>query len=150
MNAKWYFEDFEVGKCCDAGHRTVTKEEIVHFATQFDPQSFHVDPIAAAQSIYGGIIASGWHTCSLIMRMVVDNVLGQSACLGSPGIDKIQWLKPLRGGDTLHVKMLILEAHTSANGRDRGLVVARWEASNQRGELMTVIEAKTMFRCRPA
>jgi acyl dehydratase len=96
----WYFEDFEVGKVFDMGTRTVTEDEIVAFATQFDPQPFHVDSEAAAQSLYGGIIASGWHTCGLIMRLMVDGMLRDSSSMGSPGIDEIRWLKPVRGGDT--------------------------------------------------
>ena len=91
---KWYFEDFEVGKTVDVGSRTVTEEEIIAFATAFDPQPFHIDKDAAAHSIFGGVIASGWHTCSMMMRMMVDGFLRDSSSMGSPGVDEVRWIKP--------------------------------------------------------
>ena len=146
---KWYFEDFEVGKAIEVGSRTVTEEEIVAFARQFDPQPFHVDREAAAQSAYGGIIASGWHTCSLIMRMMVDGFLREAASLPSPGVDEIRWLKPVRGGDTLHVTTTALEARPSASKPDRGVVVTVWEARNQHGEVVATVKGLAMFMRRP-
>ena len=95
-----YFEDFVVGQTIPVGTRTVTEEEIIVFAKQFDPQPFHVDPEAAAKSMFGGIIASGWHTCGMIMRLMVDGFLNESTSLGSPGVDEVRWIKPVRGGDT--------------------------------------------------
>jgi acyl dehydratase len=146
---KWYLEDFEVGKTMDIGTRTVTEEEIVDFAMKFDPQPFHIDKAAAEKSIYGGIIASGWHTCSLIMRLMVDGFLRDAASLGSPGVDQIRWIKPVRGGDTLHVSTTVLEVRPSASKLDRGVVVTMWQARNQHGELVATITGMGMFQRRP-
>lgn len=147
--AKWYFEDFEVGKTIEVGQRSVTEEEIIAFATQFDPQPFHVDQEAAAKSIYGGIIASGWHTCSMMMRMMVDGILRNSASLGSPGLDEIRWIKPVRGGDTLTVSTTVLESKPSSSRPDRGVVLTVWEAKNQHGELIATVKGMGMYLRRP-
>lgn len=147
---KWYFEDFKVGQPIDLGSCVVSEEEIVRFAEQFDPQPFHIDPAAAAQSIYGGIIASGWHTCSLMMRQVVKGVFGEAAGLGSPGIDQIRWIRPLRGGDSLHVVMTVLEVRPSGSKPDRGVIKMLWEASNQHGEAIATVRSLGMFQRRPA
>jgi acyl dehydratase len=146
---KWYFEDFEVGGVIEVGSRTVGEEEIIDFARQFDPQPFHVDKDAAARSIYGGIIASGWHTCGLMMRMIVDGFIRESASLGSPGLDEIRWLKPVRPGDTLTVTSKTLESRPSASRPDRGIVVSVWEAKNQHGELVATVKGMGMFLRRP-
>jgi acyl dehydratase len=119
---KWYFEDFEPGRTIPVGSRTVNQDEIIAFARQFDPQPFHVDPEAAAKSMFGGIIASGWHTCSMMMRMMVDGFLSEAASLGSPGVDEIRWLKPVRAGDTLAVTTTVLDARPSSSRPDRGVV----------------------------
>jgi acyl dehydratase len=146
---KWYFEDFPVGHTIEVGSRTVTEEEIIAFAQQFDPQPFHVDRAAAAGSMFGGIIASGWHTCSMIMRLMVDGFLRDAASLGSPGVDEIRWLKPVRGGDTLTVSTTALEARPSASKADRGVILTEWRAINQHGELVATIKAMGMFLRRP-
>ena len=150
MQATWYFEDFEVGKTIEVGSRTVTEEEIISFAKQFDPQPFHIDPDAAALSMYGGIIASGWHTCAMIMRLMVDGFLSSAASLGSPGVDEIRWLKPVRGGDTLTVTTTALESRPSTSKADRGVVVTMWQAKNQHGELVATVKGMGMFRRRPS
>ena len=147
---KWYFEDFEVGKTIEVGSCTVSEEEIIDFATRFDPQPFHVDPKAAAQSIYGGIIASGWHTCSMMMRLMVDGFLGDAASLGSPGVDEVRWLKPVRGGDTLTVTTTALELRPSSSKADRGVIQTLWQAKNQHGELVATIKGMGMFLRRPS
>lgn len=147
---KWYFDDFVVGKSIDVGSCIVTEEEILDFAVKFDPQPFHVDKAAAAKSIYGGIIASGWHTCGMIMRLMVDGFLKDSASLGSPGVDEIRWIKPVRGGDTLHVTTTALEMRPSTSKPDRGVVVTLWEAKNQHGDLVATIKGMGMFKRRPA
>lgn len=147
---KWYFEDFEVGKTIAVGSRTVTEDEIVAFASQFDPQPFHVDPAAAKQSMYGGIIASGWHTCGLMMRMMVDGFLKDAASLGSPGVDEIRWIKPVRGGDTLIVTTTAIEARPSASRNDRGVVHTLWEARNQHGDIVATVKGMGMYLRRPA
>lgn len=146
---KWYFEDFEVGRAIDVGSRTVTEEEIIDFATKFDPQPFHVDKNAAEHSIYGGIIASGWHTCAMIMRLMVDGFLRNASSMGSPGVDEIRWLKPVRGGDTLTVTTTAIEIRPSASKPDRGVVVTLWQAKNQHGELVATVKGMGMFQRRP-
>ncbi len=144
-----YFEDFTVGQPIEVGSRTVTEAEIVSFAGQFDPQPFHVDPEAAAESIFGGVIASGWHTCSMMMRLVVDGVLSRSSSMGSPGLDKVRWLLPVRAGDTISVRYLTTAVKASASRPDRGVVWSAWEARNQRGELVCTIDGMGMFGRRP-
>lgn len=146
---KWYFEDFEVGQVIEVGTRTVTEEEIIDFASKFDPQPFHVDKDAAEKSIYGGIIASGWHTCSMMMRMLVDHFLRQSSSMGSPGVDEIRWLKPVRAGDTLSVSTTILETRPSTSKPDRGVVMTQWQARNQHGELVATVKGMGMYGRRP-
>lgn len=146
---KWYFEDLEVGRTIEVGSRTVSEEEIIEFARQFDPQPFHIDKEAAADSMYGGIIASGWHTCSMMMRLMVEGYLRGSASLGSPGVDEVRWLKPVRGGDTLTVTSTIVEAQASTSKPDRGVVRTVWQATNQRGELVATIKGMGMFGRRP-
>jgi acyl dehydratase len=145
----WFFEDFEVGNTIEVGKRTVTEEEIIDFATQFDPQPFHVDKDAASKSIYGGVIASGWHTCSMIMRMMVDGFLNKAASMGSPGVDEIRWIKPVRPGDTLTVTTTAIEKRPSGSKPDRGVVVTKWEAKNQNGEVVATVKGMGMFARRP-
>src|SRR3990167_356292 len=127
---KWYFEDFEIGKTIEVGTRTINEEEIIEFATKYDPQPFHVDHDAAEKSVFGGIIASGWQTCSMMMRMMVDGYLRDSSSLGSPGVDEVRWLKPVRAGDTLTVTTTVLDARASASKPDRGVVSSIWHARN--------------------
>lgn len=145
----WYFEDFHVGQEIVVGSRTVTEEEIIAFATQFDPQPFHIDHDAAAASIFGSVIASGWHTCSMMMRMVVDSVLGTSSSMGSPGLDKVRWLQPVRPGDTLTVTYITTQLKASSSRPDRGVVWSTWQAANQHGEVVCTIEGMGMFGRRP-
>ena len=145
----WYFEDFYPGQEIDLGQRTVSEEEIVAFATAFDPQPFHVDRDAAAASIYGGVIASGWHTCSMMMRMVVDGLMNASASMGSPGLENVRWLLPVRAGDTLSVRYLTQQVKASHSKPDRGVVWSKWIATNQRGEQVCTIEGMGMFARRP-
>ncbi len=149
MSDPRYFEDFHPGQRLALGSRTVSEAEIVEFARQYDPQPFHVDHEAAAGSIYGGVIASGWHTCSMMMRLVVDGLMGDAAGMGSPGVEKIRWLQPVRAGDTLTVHYETTELKPSASKPDRGLVWSRWEAFNQHGALVCTIEGVGMFGRRP-
>lgn len=146
----WYFEDFVVGQELDLGSRSVSEAEIVAFARDFDPQPFHVDTAAAQDSIFGGVIASGWHTCSMMMRLVVDAMLGSSSSMGSPGLDKVRWSVPVRAGDTLTVRYLTTQVKASGSRPDRGVVWSTWLAHNQHGELVCTIEGMGMFGRRPA
>jgi acyl dehydratase len=146
---KWYFEDFHEGQTIEVGKRTVTEEEIIEFATKFDPQPFHVNKEAASKSFFGGVIASGWHTCGMIMRMMVDGFLNESASMGSPGVEEIRWLKPVRPGDTLTVSSKVLETRPSSSKPDRGIVLTEWCATNQNGEMVATVKGMGMFGRRP-
>jgi acyl dehydratase len=146
----WYFEDFYEGQEIDLGSRQVSEDEIIAFATQFDPQPFHVDRDAAAASIYGGVIASGWHTCGMMMRMVVDGLMARSSSMGSPGLDGVRWLAPVRAGDTLHVRYQTVRVKASNSKPDRGVVWSKWVADNQHGETVCTVEGMGMFARRPA
>lgn len=147
---KYYWEDFPVGTIRESGGATLTQEEIINFALQFDPQPFHVDAAAAADSAFGGIIASGWHTCSLAMRMMCDDYLLDAASNGSPGVENIKWLKPVRPGDTLHLKMEVLEARVLESKPTVGLVRNHWQMFNQNHESVMTMEGYGMFRRRPS
>jgi acyl dehydratase len=150
MSAKIYWEDFKVGEVSEMGRRTVTKGEVIEFAQQFDPQSFHVDEAAAQQSMYGGLIASGWHTVAMVMRMMCDNYLLDSASLGSPGVDHVKWLKPVRPGDTIRAMRTVLESRRSASKPDVGIVKTLWEVFNQHDERVMTMEGYGMFKVRGA
>ncbi|CAM3094871.1 MULTISPECIES: MaoC family dehydratase [Cupriavidus] len=145
-----YFEDFEVGSRRELGSYLVTEEEILNFARQYDPQPFHIDKEAAANSIYGGLISSGWMTCSIMMRLLVLSTTGKSASMGSPGVDEIRWLKPVYAGDTLTVVLNVLDSRPSQSKPDRGVVHTQWEATNQRGELVCTVKGMGMYGRRPA
>ena len=149
QTATLYFEDLYVGAVVELGERTVSEAEIVAFARDFDPQPFHVDAVAAAQTPFGGIIASGWHTCALTMRLLVDNLLLRSASLGSPGVELIRWTKPVRPGDTLHARVHVLEVRPSQSKPDRGTVKIRTEVDNQHGEQVMWMESFGLFARRP-
>lgn len=144
-----YFEDYVPGTTHEFGTIKVTEEEILEFATKYDPQPFHIDPAAAAESPYGGLIASGWHTASLMMRLLADNYLSKVASLGSPGIDELRWLKPVRPGDELRVRVTVLEARPSKSKPDRGLVHSRIELFNQDGERVFQAIALNFLSRRP-
>jgi acyl dehydratase len=149
MKTEWYFEDFFAGQEIDLGTRTVSEDEIIAFASQFDPQPFHIDREAAAQSIYGGVIASGWHTCSMMMRMVVDGLMAKSSSMGSPGLDGVRWLAPVRAGDTLNVRYQTTQVKASNSKPDRGVVWSKWVAINQHGETVCTVEGMGMFARKP-
>ena len=145
-----FFEDFRPGDVTDTASVTVTKEEILAFGRQFDPQPFHVDEEAARRSSYGGLIASGWHTAALCMRLIVGLLGPGSGSLGSPGVDELRWLKPVRPGDELSVHVEVLEAIPSRSKPDRGLVKLRYTMRNQNGEdVMTMIALGLVLR-RPS
>lgn len=147
---RWYLEDFYPGQSIDCGSFTVDAQELDAFARRYDPQPFHIDEEAAAASIYGGVIASGWHTCSQMMRQVVDAVLSQAASLGSPGMDEVRWLKPVRAGDRLQVVVQTLSARASGSKPDRGLLHWEWRAINQHGEVVTTVKCMGMMGKRPS
>ena len=148
MTYKTYLEDFKLGEIQPLGQRVVDKQEVIDFATRFDPQPFHTDEAAAKDSIFGGLIASGWHTCSMVMRMMCDTYLTEAASLGSPGIDNVRWLKPVRPGDTIRAQRITLEVKPSSSKPDRGIVKSRWEVFNQKDELVMTMEGLGMFKRR--
>ena len=140
-----YWEDFEIGERAELGRHTFTEEEIVEFGRRYDPQPFHVDVESAQHGPFGGLIASGWQTCAVGMRLMVEGYIRQTVSLGSPGIDNIRWLKPVRPGDTVAYRRIVLESRASTTRKGVGLVKHRWEAVNQRGELVLTMEGWGMF-----
>jgi acyl dehydratase len=145
-----YFEDFPEGLTVELGSVEFTTDSIVDFARAWDPQAMHTDPNLAQSSIYGGLIASGWHTVASYMRMLVDQVIGGSESVGSPGIDNLRWVKPVRPGDTLRGRFVVLEARESRSRPDWGIVRSRGEMLNQDDEIVMHIEAVNFFARRPA
>lgn len=146
-----FFEDFTPGTTRTFGGHTVTADDIIAFARQFDPQPFHLDESVAKASPYGGLIASGWHTASLCMRMCVDDLLGAgTASLGSPGVDRMRWLKPVRPGDTLRVDLMVVAAKPSSSRPDRGSVTFDYAVKNQRDEVVMTMTACGIFLTRAA
>ncbi|HEX6212301.1 MAG TPA: MaoC family dehydratase [Methylomirabilota bacterium] len=145
-----YFEDFPPGDVRESPPRTVTRDEIVAFARQFDPQPFHLDEAAARRTIYGGLLASGWHTCAVYMRLMWETFLKDTASLGSPGVDEIRWIKPVRPGDTLRARFTVLEAIPSRSKPDRGIVRSLSEIFNQHGDVVMTMRGLGMFARRPA
>jgi acyl dehydratase len=143
-----YFEDLVIGNVLETASVTVTEEDIVQFAKRYDPQPFHIDKAAAEKSIYGGLIASGWHTASIAMRLMVD-ARAQSAGMGSPGIDELRWIKPVRPGDTLRVRWTLIEARKSRSKPDRGLTRSKCEVINQNGETVMTYIGMGFVKCRP-
>ena len=129
-----HYEDFSEGQEIALGPYAVTAEEIVAYAREFDPQPFHVDEAAARASLLGGLAASGWHSCAMLMRMMVDAYLGRTAGLGSSGLDEVKWLKPVYAGETLTGKMTVLSKRVSARRPELGVLKCRWELFNERAE----------------
>ncbi|HEY1393077.1 MAG TPA: MaoC family dehydratase [Methylibium sp.] len=147
---RYYWEDFPVGSTRVFGGHTLGKEEMLRFAREFDPQPFHVDEELAKHSLFGALAASGWHSCALVMRMMCDEYLLDSSSLGSPGLEHIKWLKPVLVGDTLRVRMEVLEARVMNSRPSVGLVRSSWTALNQRDEAVLSMDGWGMFRRREA
>ena len=145
-----YFEDFQVGERIELGSVTVTEEEIIAFASQYDPQPFHISPEQAKHSYYGGLIASGWHTVSLLMRLMVDALINDTISLGSPGVDEVRWLRPVRPNDTLHASLTIVETTPSKRRAELGILKSSSEVFNQSGELVLTLNGVHFFGRRPS
>ena len=145
---RYYWEDFPVGATLALGSTTVTREAVLAFAGQFDPQPFHLDDAAAEASLFGQLSASGWHTCAMTMRLMCDGYLNDSAGLGSPGIDELRWLKPVVPGDTISAEMTVLEARVMNSKPHVGLVLSRWRVSNQDGVDVMTMQGWGMFAVR--
>lgn len=144
-----WWEDFQLGETVEMGRHTFSEEEILAFGRQYDPQPFHADPASARDTVFGGLIASGWQTCAVAMRLMVENYVGKTVSLGSPGVDNIRWLKPVRPGDTLLYRRIVTETRASMTRKGVGLVKHRYEAVNQAGELVLTMEGWGMFGRRP-
>lgn len=144
-----YFEDLQPGTVLEFGEVEVSEAEILEFARRYDPQPFHLDPVAARESIFGGLCASGWHTTAMQMRLLVDGLLSPEASLGSPGIDEIRWLKPVYPGDRLRLRVTITEAAPSRSKPFMGSVVQHSEMLNQHGQVVMSLKAIGLFRRRP-
>ena len=135
---RFYYEDFQEGSVERFGSRVVTREEIISFAAEFDPQPMHLYEAAARRSPLGGLAASGWHSCAIMMRLIADGFILDSSCMGSPGIEELKWLQPVRPGDRLAVRRTVLEKRTSKSRPELGFVRFRFDLVNQNGE--TVME----------
>lgn len=143
-----YFEDYVVGAIYEFGEMAVSEADIVEFARRYDPQPFHVDAEAAAASPFGGLIASGWHTAALMMRLLVDNYVSSVAGLASPGVDELRWVRPVRPGDRLRLRVEVLEARRSVSKPDRGILRSALTVLNQADETVMTVRSLGMLRCR--
>ena len=144
-----YFEDYLPGTTAEYGPILVDEAQVVGFAREFDPQPFHVDPGEAANGPFGGLIASGWHTCALMMRLFAQEYLSPVSSLGSPGVDELRWILPVRPGDELRLRTTVEEARRSASKPDRGFVRTRIELVNQAGDVVLRMVAMNLISTRP-
>ena len=145
---KYYWEDFTPGWEYESPPRTLSAQEIVAFAREYDPQFYHSDEEAAKSSPFGGLIASGWQTCSVAMRLMCDGYLLQTSCIGSPGLEELRWLKPVRPGDSLRLRSTVLEQTLSKKDSGRGTVKFRWDVLNQNGQVVCSMVARQHYRRR--
>ncbi|MFV3075544.1 MaoC family dehydratase [Niveispirillum fermenti] len=143
-----YLEDFTPGLVLEFGDRLVTAEEIVSFAREYDPQPFHLDDEAGRQTHFGGLVASGWQTAGFMMRMLVDNMLSPETSLGSPGLDELRWLKPVRPGDRLRARVTVLEVKRSRSRPEMGTIRQHTELLNQKDEVVLSVQSIGMVRTR--
>ncbi len=144
-----HWEDFQPGAVAVYGPRLVTREEIVAFAAEFDPQPMHLDEAAASATMLGGLGASGWHSCALIMRIIADGFILNSASMGSPGIEQVRWLAPLRPGTRVRVRSTVLEARASKSRPEMGLVKFFFEMLDETDKPLTALDTTLMMRRRP-
>ena len=146
LEDRW-FEDYVPGSVHQFGSVVVEEKEIIDFGQRFDPQPFHIDVQAAKKSAFQGLIASGWHTSSMTMQLIVKYYLSNASSLGSPGIDELRWLIPVRPGDELTVKITVLTARRSRSRPDRGIVHSKIETLNQNGDVVMQLTASNFIRC---
>lgn len=144
-----YFEDFRVGDTFDLGSQTITEEDIVTFAKRFDPQPFHIDPERAKDSIFGGLVASGWHTTAIFMRLFFNGLLSDTASMGSPGVDEVRWLKPVRPGNSIYARFTVLESTPSRSRSNLGILRSVCELYNQDGEQVMCLKGVHFVGRRP-
>lgn len=143
-----YFEDYRSGSVHELGSVQVDKNEVIEFARRYDPQVFHTDEEAAKRTLFGGLIASGWHTAALMMRLLADNFISKVASLGAPAVDELRWHLPVRPGDVLSVRAFVLDTRLSRSKPDRGVMRTRIEVTNQRGEIAMSLTAVNILLCR--
>ena len=148
MSEDRWFEDYVPGAVHDLGSVVLDEEEVIAFARQFDPQPFHLDKERAEKSAFGGLIASGWHTACIAMRLIVDRYLSEVSSEGSPGIDELRWLRPVRPGDQLKVRITVLDAKRSRSRPERGIVRSQIDTLNQDGEVVMHLTSAMFIRCR--
>ena len=146
--SKYYWEDFTPGWTYDSTARSLSAEDIVRFAREYDPQVYHTDAEAAKATPFGGLIASGWQTCGVMMRLMCDGYLLESACVGSPGLEEVRWLKPVRPGDALRLRSTVLEQTPSQKDAGRGTVKFRWDVLNQKDEVVCRMVGRQHYRRR--
>lgn len=145
-----YFDDYLPGLTVDCGTFSVSEADIIAFATEYDPQPFHVDPVGAKNGPFSGLIASGWQTTSLMMRQLVEHYVSPESSIGAAGVDELRWPRPVRPGDVLHVRATVLDARLSNSKPDRGIVRTRAELTNQDGDLVMNLTAINFILARPA
>ena len=150
LESKRYFEDYPPGTVIEGGAVAVSESDIVEFARRYDPQTMHTDPEAAAHGHFGGLIASGWHTAALMMRLFAAHFLSPASSLASPGIDELRWLKPVRPGDVLSLRVTVTEARRSRSKPDQGIIRSLVEVLNQNGEVVMSLKPISLIRCRPS
>lgn len=143
-----YFEDYVPGSTFEFGQTSLSADEIMDYARRYDPQFIHTDPEAATQGPFGGLIASGWQTAGVMMRLFVDHYLSHIASIASPGVDELRWTLPVRPGDSLSIRVTVLECNRSRSKPDRGVVRSLVEALNQRKEVVMSLKAMNILRCR--
>jgi acyl dehydratase len=145
---KLYFEDFKPGLFGEFGPRTVSREELISFAAEFDPQPMHLDEDAARESLLGGLAASGWHSCAIMMRMLCDHILLESASMGANAVDEVKWLKPVRPGDSLTMRVTVLDARISRSRPEMGFVTCLFEMINATGTCVMQLKSPLMIGTR--
>ena len=145
-----FLEDFQRGQVFTGGHHIVDARQIIAFAREFDPLPIHLDPDAASRSMFGSLIASGWHSVSLLHRLIVENIVHDAELLGSPGVDRIEWVRPLRPGDAVSARVAVLEVRRSQSRPDRGIVKARNELLRDGVEVLVVLDSVAFYACQPA
>jgi acyl dehydratase len=145
MQFRLYWEDFRPGSVFEHGSVSLSQQDIIGFARQWDPQRYHTDPEAAKHTPFGGLIASGWQSCGVAMRLMCEAYLNESSCIGSPGIDEIRFLKPVRPGDVLRFRSTVLESAPSRTRAERGNVTFRWELLNQRDEVVLSMLGRQLY-----
>jgi acyl dehydratase len=145
-----YWEDFSSGQVSDCGSRLITRAEIIAFAAEYDPQPMHLDEAAARGSLFGGLVASGWHTCCVLMRILSDDFLADASFMGAPGVEEVQWLAPIRPGDRIKARATVLETRASRSRPDLGFVKFRFELINAADQPVMTLIVSPMFGRRAA